>query len=53
MLAARAGLGAWLTADAPGILHPAGPGRGGGRAVGSVFPLAGAADAARADDADV
>src|SRR6202011_3799254 len=33
--------GAWLTADAPGILHPDGPGRGGGRAVGSVFPLEG------------
>src|SRR5580700_9872663 len=37
----RAPAGAWLTADAPGILHPAGPGRGGGRAVGSVFPLEG------------
>ena len=31
MLAARAGLVPGLTADAPGILHPAGPGRGGGR----------------------
>src|SRR6202045_2353306 len=41
MLAARAGLGPGLPADAPGILHPAGPGRGGGRTVGSAFPLEG------------
>jgi hypothetical protein len=33
--------GAWLTADAPDISHPAGPGRGGGSAVGSLFPLEG------------
>src|ERR1700731_3069737 len=33
--------GVWLTADAPDILHPARPGRGGGRAVGSLFPLEG------------
>jgi GNAT superfamily N-acetyltransferase len=33
--------GVWLTADAPDILHPAGPGRRGGRAVGSLFSLEG------------
>jgi len=41
MLVAARRAGVWRTADAPDISHPAGSGRGGGCAVGSLFSLEG------------